>query len=187
LFKNQIELESILDKRTIKRKASKIKLLLLDVDGVMTDGSIILDNRGNELKRFHVRDGHGIKMLQKVGITVGIITGRKSKVVEVRAKELGIKEIHQKIFKKSVVYEKLLKKYKCKDENVAFMGDDIVDQELLKRAGLSAAPCDADEFVKKFADMVTKKGGGRGAVREFTDLILKSTELWKKVSGETFG
>jgi 3-deoxy-D-manno-octulosonate 8-phosphate phosphatase (KDO 8-P phosphatase) len=176
-----------LDKRIIKRKASKIKLLLLDVDGVMTDGSIILDNKGNELKRFHVRDGHGIKMLQKVGITVGIITGRKSKVVEVRAKELGIKEIHQKIFKKSVVYEKLLKKYKCKDENVAFMGDDIVDQELLKRAGLSAAPCDADEFVKKFADMVTKKGGGRGAVREFTDLILKSTELWKKVSGETFG
>jgi len=176
-----------LDKRTIKRKASRIKLLILDVDGVMTDGSIILDNKGNETKRFHVRDGHGIKMLQRVGITVAIITGRRSKVVEVRAKELGIKEIHQKIFKKSAVYEKLLKKYKCKDENVAFMGDDIVDQELLKKAGLSAAPCDADEVAKKFADMVTKKGGGRGAVREFSDLILKSTELWKQVSEESFG
>ncbi|GBE03803.1 3-deoxy-D-manno-octulosonate 8-phosphate phosphatase KdsC [bacterium BMS3Abin09] len=174
-------------KKEIKDKASKIKLLLLDVDGVMTDGSIILDNNGNELKRFHVRDGHGIRMLQKVGITVGIITGRKSKVVEVRAKELGIKEVHQKIFKKSAVYEKLLKKYKCKDENVAFMGDDIVDQELLKRAGLSAAPCDAEEVAKKFADMVTKRGGGRGAVREFTDLILKATGLWKQVSEETFG
>lgn len=176
-----------MDKRTIKRKASRIKLLILDVDGVMTDGSIILDNKGNETKRFHVRDGHGIKMLQRVGITVAIITGRRSKVVEVRAKELGIKEIHQKIFKKSAVYEKLLKKYKCKDENVAFMGDDIVDQELLKKAGLSAAPCDADEVAKKFADMVTKKGGGRGAVREFSDLILKSTELWKQVSEESFG
>ena len=176
-----------MDKRTINRKAAKIKLLLLDVDGVMSDGSIILDNKGNELKRFHVRDGHGIKMLQKVGIVVGIITGRKSKVVEVRAKELGIKEVHQRIFKKSAVYEKLMKKYKCKDENIAFMGDDIVDQELLKRAGLSAAPCDADETAIKYADMVTKKGGGRGAVREFTDLILKATGLWKKVSEESFG
>lgn len=174
-------------KKIINEKASKIKLLLLDVDGVMTDGSIILDNNGNELKRFHVRDGHGIKMLQNVGITVGIITGRKSKVVEVRAKELGIKEVHQKIYKKSAVYENLLKKYKCKDENVAFMGDDIVDQELLKRAGLSAAPCDAEELARKYADIVTKKGGGRGAVREFSDLILKATGLWKKVSGESFG
>ena len=173
-------------KKEITKRASKIKLLLLDVDGVMSDGSIILDNNGNELKRFHVRDGHGIKMLQKVGITVGIITGRRSKVVEVRAKELGIKEVHQKIFKKSEVYEKLRKKYKCKDENIAFMGDDIVDQELLKRAGLSAAPCDAEDIAKKFADMVTKNGGGRGAVREFSDLILKSTGLWKKVSEESF-
>ena len=175
-----------MNKQEIIDKASKIKLLILDVDGVMTDGSIILDNNGNELKRFNVRDGHGIKMLQRAGITVGIITGRRSKVVEVRAKELGIKEVHQKIFKKSEVYEKLLKKYKCTDENVAFMGDDIVDQELLKRAGLSAAPCDAHETAKKFADMVTKKGGGRGAVREFSDLILRSTGLWKQVSGESF-
>jgi 3-deoxy-D-manno-octulosonate 8-phosphate phosphatase (KDO 8-P phosphatase) len=176
-----------MNKKQIKDKAKNIKLLILDVDGVMTDGSIILDNNGNELKRFHVRDGHGIKMLQKVGINVGIITGRKSKVVEVRAKELGIKEVYQKIWNKSVVYEKLLKKYKCKDENVAFMGDDIVDQELLKRAGLSAVPIDADDGARKWADMVTKKGGGRGAVREFTDLILRSTGLWKKVSEESLG
>ena len=176
-----------MDKRTINRKAAKIKLLILDVDGVMTDGSIILDNNGTEIKRFYVRDGHGIKMLQKVGIPVAIITGRRSKVVEVRAKELGIKDIYQKIWKKSVVYEKLLKKYKCKDENVAFMGDDIVDQELLKRAGVSASPCDADENAKKCADMITKNGGGKGAVREFTDLILKATGNWELVSGEYFG
>ena len=109
--------------KVIEEKAKKIKFLILDVDGVMTDGSIILDNEGNELKRFHVRDGHGLKMLNKAGIKVGIITGRRSKVVEVRARELGIEEVHQKIFKKSVVFDQLLEKYNLKDENVAFMGD----------------------------------------------------------------
>ncbi len=171
----------------IKDKARKIKLLILDVDGVMTDGSIILDNEGNEFKRFHVRDGHGIKMIQKAGIAVGIITGRKSKVVEIRAKELGIKDVYQKIFQKSAVFEKLLKKYGCKDENVAFMGDDVVDQELFKRAGLTAAPADAEESAKKWADIVSSRKGGRGAVREFVDIILKASGNWEKVSGESLG
>ncbi len=144
-----------LTKKQLIEKTKKIKLLILDVDGVMTDGSIILDNEGNELKRFHVRDGHGIKMLQKAGITVVIITGRKSRVVEIRAKELGIREVHQRIFRKSAVFEQMLEKYKCKDENVAFMGDDIVDQELLKRAGLTAVPADAEEGAKKLADIIT--------------------------------
>jgi 3-deoxy-D-manno-octulosonate 8-phosphate phosphatase (KDO 8-P phosphatase) len=173
--------------KEIEEKAKKIKLLILDVDGVMTDGSIILDNEGNELKRFHVRDGHGIKMLGKAGIKVGIITGRRSKVVEIRAKELGIEEVHQKIFQKSVVFDQLLEKYNLTDENVAFMGDDVVDQELLKRAGLSAAPYDAEDEAKNLADLVMTRAGGRGAVRQFTDLILKSSGLWSKVSGESFG
>jgi 3-deoxy-D-manno-octulosonate 8-phosphate phosphatase (KDO 8-P phosphatase) len=171
----------------IKNKAEKIKLLLLDVDGVMTDGSIILDNDGNELKRFHVRDGHGIRMIIKAGIKVGIITGRKSRVVEIRAKELGIEEVHQRIFKKSAVFEDLVNKYGIKEENVAFMGDDVVDQELLKRAGLSASPADGEEDARKRADIVTRRSGGRGAVREFTDMILKESGLWEKVSGESFG
>ncbi|RJQ56446.1 MAG: HAD-IIIA family hydrolase [Nitrospiraceae bacterium] len=168
-------------------KAKNIKLLILDVDGVMTDGSIILDNEGNEFKRFHVRDGHGIKMLGKAGIKTAIITGRRSEVVEIRAKELGITDVFQKVFRKSAVYEELLKKYKCADENVAFMGDDIVDVELLKRAGFPAVPADADEEAKKYACIVMKKSGGRGAVREFTDLILKASGLWRKVSGEFLG
>ncbi|MBC8412465.1 MAG: HAD-IIIA family hydrolase [Nitrospira sp.] len=168
-------------------RASKIKLLILDVDGVMTDGSIILDNQGNELKRFNVRDGHGIKMLNRAGIVTAIITGRKSLVVEHRAKELGIVDVHQKVFKKSEVYEGLLKKYNCTDENAAFMGDDVVDQELLKRAGLSAAPSDAHEMASKLADIVMERAGGRGAVREFTDLILQHSGLWEKVSGESLG
>ncbi len=171
--------------KDIMEKAKNIKLLILDVDGVMTDGSIILDNEGNEFKRFHVRDGHGIKMIQKAGITVVIITGRKSKVVEIRAKELGIKEVHQKIYNKSAVFDHMLKKYACREENIAFMGDDVVDQELLKRAGLTAAPADAEEEAKKLADIVTKRDGGRGAVREFIDLILKSSGLWNRVSGES--
>ena len=175
------------NKKNIEEKAQKIKLLILDVDGVMTDGSIILDNNGNELKRFYVRDGHGIKMLQKAGIKVAIITGRKSDVVDRRAAELGITDVYQKIFRKSVVYEELLNKYNLSDNNVAFMGDDIVDVELLKRAGLTAAPADADEEAKKHADIIMRKSGGRGAVREFTDLILKSTGFWEKVSGEFLG
>ncbi len=175
-----------MDKEIIE-KAGNIKLLILDVDGVMTDGSIILDNDGNELKRFHVRDGHGIKMLGRAGIVTAIITGRKSKVVELRAKELGIKEVYQKIFVKSEIYEKLLVKYKCENENVAFMGDDVVDQELFKRAGLTAAPADAEESAKKLADMISSRNGGRGAVREFTDIILKATGKWNKVSGESLG
>lgn len=175
-----------MDKEIIE-KASKIKLLILDVDGVMTDGSIILDNEGNELKRFHVRDGHGIKMLGKAGIETAIITGRKSKVVEMRARELGIKEVYQKIFVKSEVYEKLRVKYKCEDENIAFMGDDVVDQELFKRAGLTAAPADAEEYARKWADIVSTRNGGRGAVREFVDIILKASGNWEKVSGESLG
>lgn len=169
----------------LAKKAKKIKLLILDVDGVMTDGGIILDNKGNELKRFHVRDGHGIKMLERAGIITAIISGRESRVVEIRAKELGIKEVFQKSLKKSEVYEKLLAKYNFKDENVAFMGDDVVDRELLKKAGLSATPSDAEEDARAHADLVMSRKGGRGAVREFIDLILKQAGLWDKVSGES--
>lgn len=179
--------KSKITSRTIIEKAKKIKLIILDVDGVMTDGSIILDNKDNEFKIFHVRDGHAIKMLSKTGIKAAIITGRKSGVVDRRARELGIKEVYQGIFNKSAVYDSLLRKYKCKDEEVAFMGDDVVDVNLLKRVGLSAVPADADESAKKWAVFISTKRGGRGAVREFIELILKSSGLWDSVSGESLG
>ena len=175
-----------IDKELVER-AKKIRLLILDVDGVLTDGSIILDNEGNEFKRFHVRDGHGVKMLVKAGIPVAVITGRTSKVVERRAKELGITELYQGVYKKSAVYEELIKKYNCKDENVAFMGDDVVDAEILKRVGLPAVPADADEEAKRLAVFVSSKNGGRGAVREFIEIILKSSGLWEGVAGESIG
>ena len=159
---------------SLKSKAKKIKLLLLDVDGVLTDGRIILDNQGNELKAFHVRDGHGIKMAQRAGIVVGIITGRKSKVVAIRARELGIKEVHQGAKNKLDVYESILSKYGLRDDEVAYMGDDTVDLAIFKRAGLAAAVADADPSVKPHVDLIAKTEGGRGAVRELINLIMNS-------------
>lgn len=160
--------------QSLKAKAKKIKLLLLDVDGVLTDGRIILDNQGNELKAFHVRDGHGIKLAQRAGIVIGIITGRKADVVNIRARELAIEEVHQGALDKIVVYESVLGRYGLRDDEVAFIGDDIVDAGILKRVGLSVAVADCDPAVKPIADMITKAEGGRGAVREVINLLLAS-------------
>ena len=157
---------------SLRTRAKKIRLLLLDVDGVLTDGSIILDSHGNELKGFHVRDGHGIKMAQRSGIIVGIITGRKSEVVNIRARELGIDEVHQGAYEKITVYESILAKYGLSDEEAAYVGDDVVDIDIFKRAGIAVAVADADPSVMAHVDLVTKKEGGRGAVREFINFIL---------------
>jgi 3-deoxy-D-manno-octulosonate 8-phosphate phosphatase (KDO 8-P phosphatase) len=173
--------ENILKKK-IFTAAKKIKLLILDVDGVLTDGSIILDNHGNELKSFHVRDGHGIKMLMKAGIHVAIITGRQSKVVERRAHELGIKDVFQKCYDKKIAYDKLAQKYSLDNSEIAYMGDDIVDIPVLKRSGLSVVVADADRETKSFAQFITTKEGGRGAVREFCDILLQAKGLWKDLA-----
>jgi 3-deoxy-D-manno-octulosonate 8-phosphate phosphatase (KDO 8-P phosphatase) len=166
--------------------AKNIKLLILDVDGVMTDGSIILDNKGNESKSFHVRDGHGVKMLINAGVKVAIITGRQSKVVARRAKELKIIDVYQKSFNKVIVFKKLAKKYSLSEKEIAFMGDDIVDAPVMARAGLAITVSDADDETKRYAHMITRNRGGRGAVREVTDLILKAKKLWKKMFDEYF-
>jgi 3-deoxy-D-manno-octulosonate 8-phosphate phosphatase (KDO 8-P phosphatase) len=162
------------DRTSLKARAKKIKMLLLDVDGVLTDGRIILDNAGNELKAFHVRDGHGIKLAQRAGIIIGIITGRKAEVVNVRARELAIGEVHQGALDKIKVYSDLLGKYGLRDEQVAFIGDDIVDIGILRRVGLAVTVADGDPAVVPFADMRTRAAGGRGAVREAINFILKS-------------
>ncbi len=172
------------DFKKLSEIARNIKLLILDVDGVLTDGSIILDNDGNEFKVFNVRDGHGIKMLEKAGVKVAIITGRYSKVVERRAKELGIEEVYQRCHIKSVAFEYLIKKLGLKPEEVAYAGDDIVDIPIFKRVGLSIAVSDAVIEAKENAIMVTESRGGRGAVREICELLLKSKGLWDKIMGE---
>jgi 3-deoxy-D-manno-octulosonate 8-phosphate phosphatase (KDO 8-P phosphatase) len=163
--------------------AKGVKILILDVDGVLTDGSIILDNKDNELKCFHVRDGHGIKMLLRQGIPVAFITGRYSEVVKRRARELGVKDVFQKYRDKTKAYNKLIKKYAVTDQEIAYIGDDIVDIPLLQKCGFSVAVADADDHVKAVAKMVTKNRGGRGAVREVCDLILKAKDLWKGIIG----
>jgi 3-deoxy-D-manno-octulosonate 8-phosphate phosphatase (KDO 8-P phosphatase) len=161
-----------------------IKLLILDVDGVLTDGSIILDNEGNELKAFNVRDGHGIKMLHRAGIDVAIITGRYSKVVERRAQELGIAEVFQRCHNKVVANRQLMERFGLSDHEVAYIGDDVVDLPLLKRVGLPVVVADATEDVKAAAAMITTQPGGRGAVREITDLLLKAKGLWQGIIDE---
>jgi 3-deoxy-D-manno-octulosonate 8-phosphate phosphatase (KDO 8-P phosphatase) len=161
--------------------AKNIKFLVLDVDGVLTDGGIILDNEGNEFKTFHVRDGHGIKMLIKAGIHVAIITGRHSRVVERRAHELGVTELFQKCYNKRAAYKQIAEKYSLSDNEIAYVGDDIVDIPILKKAGFSVVVADADDEVKGAAMMVTKMRGGRGAVREVCDFLLKAKGLWKDI------
>ncbi len=166
--------------------AKNIKLLVLDVDGVLTDGSIILDNEGNEFKSFHVRDGHGIKMLIKAGIQVAIITGRHSKVVERRAHELGITEVYQRCHIKAVALDHIIGKFELTGKEVAYVGDDIVDIPIFKRVGLSVAVNDATAETKANALMVTRSRGGRGAVREVCDFLLKAKGLWEPMTGEYF-
>lgn len=168
-------------KKGLLEIAKGIKLLILDVDGVLTDGGIILDNEGNEFKTFHVRDGHGIKMLMRSGIIVAVITGRDSKVVARRARELGITEVYQKCFDKKVAFRQLIEKYSFKPQEVAFIGDDIVDIPLFKRTGFSIAVADADDDAKAAAMMVTKNSGGKGAVREVCDFLLKAKGLWEGI------
>jgi 3-deoxy-D-manno-octulosonate 8-phosphate phosphatase (KDO 8-P phosphatase) len=161
--------------RGLSARARKIKLLLLDVDGVMTDGRIILNDQGLETKAFHVRDGRGIKLLQQAGIMVGIITGRSSEVVKVRSRELGITEVHQGAKDKLAVYDAVLSKYGLQDDQVAYVGDDDVDVPVLKRVGLAAAVADADPCVHRHVHLLTRAKGGGGAVREVVNLILNST------------
>ena len=168
-------------KKLVQEKARKIKLLIVDVDGVMTDGSIILDNNGNEHKRFHVRDGHGIKLLMRHGIDVAIITGRQSKVVTNRAKELGIKHIYQKCLNKVIAFDDIKSKLSLHDDEIAYMGDDVVDIPIMKRVGLPIAVADAHEDVLMFADIITEEVGGKCAVRNICELLLKEQGLWEGI------
>jgi len=170
----------------MEEKLKKIKLLILDVDGVLTDGRIIFDSNGVESKFFNVKDGHGIKMVQRSGIEVGIISGRESQVVYNRAVELGIGQVYQKSLDKLVPYRQMLEATGLTDEQVAFMGDDVIDIPLLKRVGFAAAPADAVDEVFPFAHFVSRNRGGWGAVREVCDLILKAQGSWDTVTSRYY-
>lgn len=162
-------------------KAEKIKLIVLDVDGTMTDGTIFLNNDGIETKAFNVKDGFSIVNGIKEGLKFGIITGRKSALVDKRAEELGIEYVFQGIGNKVEKLDELLKELNLAYEEVAYMGDDVNDLSVIKVAGLSAAPSDAVEEVLSKVHIVTKAIGGKGAVREFVEFIMKSQNKWKNV------
>ncbi len=165
----------------VDERAKKIRLLMLDVDGVMTNGKIIINSNGIETKIFDVRDGHGIKMLMREGIDVIIITGRESEIVNMRAKELGIREVYQKVLKKIDKYEEILREKNLKDEDVCYIGDDLVDLPILRRVGFAIAVADSIDDIKRYVHYITKRRGGDGAVREVTELILKSQNRWDEV------
>lgn len=156
------------------KRASKIKLLLMDCDGVLTDGRLYYSERGEELKVFHVRDGQGLVNWHKAGFRSGIITGRKSKMLELRANELRIDYIKQGSQDKLVDMEKILIEANVSPDEVAFIGDDLVDMVVFDKVGLSVAVADSIETLFEKADYITKRRGGLGAVREVIDLLLNS-------------
>jgi 3-deoxy-D-manno-octulosonate 8-phosphate phosphatase (KDO 8-P phosphatase) len=162
----------------VRKKARGIRLLLLDVDGVLTDGRIIIDERGVETKRFDVRDGQGIVLLMQAGIQVGLITARKSKAVGYRAKELGIRIVRQGVRIKADAYEEIQRRTGLAEGQIAYMGDDIGDLEILRRVGLAVAINDGWQELFQVVDYVTEKPGGKGAVREVAELLLKSQDRW---------
>ena len=155
-----------------QQRARAIRLLLLDVDGVLSDGSIVYDSEGRELKRFHIHDGLGIKLLQQHGIQVGIITGRVSPMVERRAHELGIKMLVQGREDKATAMYEAIQQLSLSVDAVAYMGDDLPDLAAISQAGLGIAPANAVTIVRQHADLVTAAGGGHGAVREAAEFIL---------------
>lgn len=156
-----------------QKLAKKIKVIVLDVDGVLTDNCIYLDDEGIESKKFNILDGMGIWMAFKAGMQVALISGRKSQATEHRARQLGIKHVYLGRIDKVQAYRKLKRTIRVKDEQVAFMGDDILDVPLLKSVGFPACPRNADSRAKKHAKLVTEAKGGEGAVRELVEFILK--------------
>jgi 3-deoxy-D-manno-octulosonate 8-phosphate phosphatase (KDO 8-P phosphatase) len=170
----------------MRARLEKIRLLILDVDGVMTDGRIIYDDRGGETKAFDVKDGHGLKLLQRAGIRVGIITGRQSAVVDRRAAELGITLVYQGAKNKLLPFRDILQKTGLTADQVAYVGDDLPDLPVMRLAGFAATVADAMEVVKPHAHYVTAHPGGRGAVREICDLLLRETGRWDTVVSPYF-
>ena len=170
----------------MKERLQKVKMLLLDVDGVLTDGRIIYSSDGTETKAFDVKDGHGLKMIQRAGIKVGIITGRQSTVVEHRAKELGINIVYQGVKDKLVPFREILDTCSISEDEIAYVGDDIVDLPILLRVGFSATVADALPEVRERVHYVSDRKGGKAAVREICDLILKESGRWDSVAAKYF-
>lgn len=158
----------------IQQKAAGIRLVIFDVDGVLTDGSLFLGDDGLEYKAFNSRDGHGMVMLQQSGIVIGIITGRTSEVVKTRMQSLGIQHVYQGQKDKLPAYESLKQALQLEDAQVAYVGDDVVDLPVMTRVGLAIAVQDAHPLTKKHAHWITPACGGRGAAREVCEMLMQA-------------
>lgn len=170
-------------KEDLKEKAKKIKLLILDVDGVLTDGRIIYDSAGRDMKFFDVHDGLGVYLLKKAGIPTILITAKGSRAIKPRARDMRVETVFENISPKTVVLDKILKKYKLNLDEVCFVGDDLVDLCLMKKVGFPIAVFNATPEIKEVASYITLKQGGRGAVREVAELILKAQDKWEELVG----
>lgn len=166
---------------SILNKAKKIKLLLLDVDGVLTDGRIIYDSRGHDMKFFDVHDGLGVYCLRRAGIKTILVTAKGSKCIKPRARDMHVDAVFANILPKSAVLEKIVKKYNISEEEICFVGDDLVDLCMMKRVGFPVAVFNACQEIKNSANYITFREGGRGAVREVAELILKSQGKWQEI------
>ena len=162
-------------------RAARIRMLVLDVDGVLTDGRLYFDSRGNEMKAFNTRDGLGIKALQWHDTTLALITGRQSEIVAQRAAQLGIEHVFQGRNDKLNAFNELLSDTHMEEQNICYAGDDWIDIPILDRVGLAVTVADADEVVKNRVHWVTSRDGGHGAVREICDLILAARGLDQQV------
>jgi 3-deoxy-D-manno-octulosonate 8-phosphate phosphatase (KDO 8-P phosphatase) len=158
-----------------------IKIVIFDVDGVFSDGKIVVNSHGIESKNFYVQDGTGITYLQRAGIKTAIISGRESKVVEYRAKELSIEDVFLGVQRKIEAYEAILEKYKLDDHETCYIGDDLIDLPVLRRVGFSVAVPNARQEVKECASYLTVADGGHGAIREVAEKILKSQGKWESI------
>ncbi|PQO32160.1 phenylphosphate carboxylase subunit delta [Bremerella cremea] len=165
----------------LEQKCQAIELLITDVDGVLTDGGVILNNEGVESKQFHIRDGFGLRLWRQAGFKCGVITGRNSQVVRLRAQELGMDIVRQGIQDKATVAEELLQKFNLQPKQLAYVGDDLIDLGVIRLAGLGIAVADAADEVKAAADYTTKTPGGKGAIREVVELILKAKKVWNDI------
>ena len=162
----------------LKERAEKIKLVIFDVDGVLTDGSLYYDNHGQEFKAFHSRDGHGMKMLRENGVEIALITGRTSQIVLHRAENLKIEHIYQGQLDKLPAYLDIQKKLGLDADQISYMGDDVVDLPVMTKVGFAVAVQDAHPLVIKKAHWQTPHPGGKGAARDLCELLLKAQEKW---------
>ena len=166
---------------TVEDKAARVRMLLFDVDGVLTDGVVVIHPDGTESKGFHIRDGSAIVWAQRAGFAIGLLSGRASPATSHRAAQLSISLVVQGVANKLTAYEEILRDASLEDAAVAYMGDDLLDLPVLERVGLSAAPADAAPEIRRSVDWVSVARGGHGAVRELIELVLRAQHRWDDV------